>query len=88
MGKSLGYKKLAFLFAVLASAIFISLFIALFEFFVKMYQIQKNQKPTKTINEANSTDDNHRNILNNMSKDDIIERILKSVHKEEIFQKQ
>ena len=53
-----------------------------------MYQIQKNQKPTKTINEANSTDDNHRNILNNMSKDDIIERILKSVHKEEIFQKQ
>ena len=48
MGKSLGYKKLAFLFAVLASAIFISLFIALFEFFVKMYQIQKNQKPTTT----------------------------------------
>ena len=88
MGKSLGYKKLAFLFAVLASAIFISLFIALFEFFVKMFQIQKNQKPTTTINEENHIDDNLRNIMNNMSKDDIIERILRRVHKEEMFQEQ
>ena len=53
-----------------------------------MYQIQKNQKPTTTINEQNPTDDNLRNILNNMSKDDIIERILQSVHKEEMFQEQ
>ena len=82
MEKSLGYEKLAFLFAVMASGTFISLFIALFEVFTKMYQIQKNQKPTTTINEENPTDDNLRDILNNMSKDEIIQRILQNVHQE------
>ena len=78
----LGYKKLAFLFAVLASGTFISLFIALFEVFAKMYQIQKSQKPTTTNTETNPTEDNLRDILNNMSKDEIIQRILQNVHQE------
>ena len=82
MEKSLGYEKLAFLFAVLASGTFISLFIARFEIFAKMFQIQKNQKPTTAINEENPTDDNLRDILNNMSKDEIIQRILQNVHQE------
>ena len=80
--KSLGYEKLAFLFAVLASGTFISLFIALFEVLAKMYQIQKNQKPTTTNKETNPTVDNLRDILNNMSKDEIIQRILQNVHQE------
>ena len=82
MEKSLGYKKLAFLFAVLALGTFISLFIALFEVFAKMYQIQKSQKPTTTNTETNPTEDNLRDILNNMSKDEIIQRILQNVHQE------
>ena len=80
--KSLGYKKLAFLFALLASGTFISLFIALFEFLAKRYQIQKNQKPTTTNKETNPIEDNLRDILNNMSKDEIIQRILQNVHQE------
>ena len=80
--KSLGYKKLASLFALLASGTLMSLLVALFEFFSKMYQIQKNQKPTTTNKETNPTEDNLRDILNNMSKDEIIQRILQNVHQE------
>ena len=69
--KPLGYTKLAFLFAVLASGTFISLFAVLFEFFAKMYQIQKKQKSTSTIHERNSIDDHIKEILDDMSKDEI-----------------
>ena len=71
--KPLGYTKLAFLFAVLASGTFISLFVVLFEFFAKMYQIHKKPKSTTTIHERNSLDDNMKEILDNMSKDEIVE---------------
>ena len=80
--KPLGYKKLAFLFALLASGTFISLFLALFEFFSKMYQIRKKQKST-TIHERNSLDDHIKEILDDMSKDEIektFARILKNLN--------
>ena len=63
MEKPLGYTKLAFLFAILASGTFISLFIALFEFLGKKYQIQKKDKYTTTIHERNSMDESIKEIL-------------------------
>ena len=47
--KSLGFKKLAFLFLVLVSGIFISIFVVLFEFIAKIYS--EKQKSTTTIKE-------------------------------------
>ena len=52
--KSLGYEKLASLFALLASGTLMSLLVALFEFFSKIRQIQKNQKLTPTIDETST----------------------------------
>ena len=43
-GKKLGFKKLAFLFVVLLSGIFMSIFVVLLEFLAKM--IIEKQKPT------------------------------------------
>ena len=63
--KSLGYKKLAFLFAVLAIGTFISLFIAFLEFIAKM--CHKKQKSTITTHEKNSIDDCINEILDDMS---------------------
>ena len=83
--KPLGYTKLAFLFAVLASGTFISLFIVLFEFLGKKHQIQKNKKYTTTINERNPIDEHIKEILDDMSKDEIektFERILQNLHQE------
>ena len=81
----MGYTKLAFLFAVLASGTFISLFIVLFEFLGKKHQIQKNKKYTTTINERNPIDEHIKEILDDMSKDEIektFERILQNLHQE------
>ena len=81
--KPLGYKKLAFLFALLASGTFISLFVALFEIFTKRYQVQKKQKSTTTICERNSIDDHIKEILEDMSKDEIektFKRILQNLN--------
>ena len=47
--KPLGFKKLAFLFLVLVSGIFISIFVVFFEFIAKIYS--KKQKCTTTIKE-------------------------------------
>ena len=47
--KPLGFKKLAFLFLVLVSGIFISIFVVLFEFIAKIYSVK--QKSTTTIKE-------------------------------------
>ena len=70
--KSLGYTKLAFLFAVLASGTFISLFIVLFEFFGKKHQIQKKEKYTSTtIHERNSMDEHIKESLDDMPKEEI-----------------
>ena len=66
--KALGYKKLAFLFAVLASGTFISLFVVFFEFIAKLYH--KKQKSTITIHEQNSIDDSIHEILDDMSNDE------------------
>ena len=63
--KPLGYKKLAFLFAVLALGTFISLCVAFLEFITKFYL--KKQKSTKTIHEQNSIDDRINEILDDMS---------------------
>ena len=80
--KSLGYKKLASLFALLASGTLMSLLVALFEFFSKMCQIQKNQKLTPTNHEGNPIDNNIKEIINDMSKDmskDEIEKTFKRI---------
>ena len=63
--KTLGYKKLAFLFALLAIGTFISLFIVFLEFIAKM--CHKKQKSTITIHEKNSIDDCINEILDDMS---------------------
>ena len=63
--KPLGYKKLAFLFAALASGTFISLFVVFFEFIAKLYH--KKQKSTITIHKQNSIDDCINEILDDMS---------------------
>ena len=83
--KPLGYTKLAFLFAMLASGTFISLFIALFEFFGKKHQIQKKEKYTTTIHKRNSIDESIKEILNDMSKDEIektFQRILQNLNQD------
>ena len=86
--KPLGYTKLAFLFVLLASGTFLSIFVALFEFFTRRYQIQKKQKSTSmitTIHEGNPIDDHIKEIMNDMSIDDIektFQRILKNLHQE------
>ena len=83
--KPLGYMKLASLFALLASGTLMSLLVALFEFFSKMCQIQKNQKLTPTIDEGNPIDNNIKEIINDMSKDDIektFKRILQNLDQE------
>ena len=83
--KALGYTKLAFLFTVLASGTFISLFVVLFEFFAKMYQIHKKPKSTTTIHERNSMDESIKEILVDMSKDEIektFQRILQNLNQD------
>ena len=71
--------------AILASGTFISLFIALFEFFGKKHQIQKKEKYTTTIHERNSMDESIKEILNDMSKDEIektFQRILQNLNQD------
>ena len=83
--KPLGYKKLASLFVLLASGTLMSLLVALFEFFSKMCQIQKNQKLTPTIHEGNPIDNNIKEIISDMSKDEIektFKRILQNLDQE------
>ena len=79
--KSLGYKKLAFLFALLVSGTFISLFVAFFEFIAKLYL--KKQKSAKTIQEQNSIDDRINEILDDVSNGEFektFQRILQQQH--------
>ena len=75
--KTLGYKKLAFLFAVLGSGTLISLLVAFFEFLGKLYLERQNS--TTTIDEQNSIDDRINQILDDMSNyeaEDALLRIL------------
>ena len=66
--KPLGYKKLAFLFAVLALGTIISLFVALFEYIAKLYL--KRQNKAITIHEL-IIDDRIEEILDDMSNDEV-----------------
>ena len=65
--KALGFKKLTFLFVVLISGIFISIFVAFFEFIAKMYS--EKQKSTTTIedHELNPLDDHIEEFLEALS---------------------
>ena len=79
--KSLGFKKLALLFVVLVSGIFISIFVVLFEFIVKIIYSEK-QKGSTTIedNEINSENDHIEEIMNALSVEEaekVLKRILK-----------
>ena len=68
--KSLGYKKLAFLFAALASGTIISLFVVFLENIAKLY-LKKHQSTSTTIHtKQNSIDDRINEILENMSQDE------------------
>ena len=83
--KPLGYKKLASLFVLLASGTFLSLLVILFEFFSKKCQIQKNQKLTQVIYEGNLTEDDIKEIIKDMLKDEIektFRRILQNLDQE------
>ena len=65
--KSLGYKKLAFLFAALASGTIISLFVVFLENIAKLY-LEKHQSTSTTIHtKQNSIDDRINEILEDMS---------------------
>ena len=73
--KSLGYKKLAFLFAVLGSGTFISLLVAFFEFLAKLYLERQNSMTT--INEQNSIDDQINKILDDLSNGEAEDALLR-----------
>ena len=69
--RTLGYEKLTFLFVILVSGIFTSLFIALFEIIAKMYS--EKQKSTTTFEdyEINPVDDHIEQFLEGLSADEI-----------------
>ena len=73
--KTLGYKKLAFLFAVLGSGTFISLLVAFFEFLAKLYLERQNSMTT--INEQNSIDDQINKILDDLSNGEAEDALLR-----------
>ena len=65
--RTLGYKKLAFLFAALASGTIISLFVVFLENIAKLY-LEKHQSTSTTIHtKQNSIDDRINEILEDMS---------------------
>jgi len=81
--KSLGFKKLAFLFVVLVSGIFISIFVVFFEFMAKLYSEKQKSTTfgTTTINdyEINPENDHIEGFLENLSVEEtkkVLQRIL------------
>ena len=78
--KSLGFKKLALLFVVLVSGIFISIFVVLFEFIAKIYS--EKQKSTTTIEDCKINPENFhiKEFLEALSVEEtekVLQRILK-----------
>ena len=78
--KPLGFKKFAFLFVVLISGIFISIFVVLFEFIAKVYS--EKQKLTKMFenHEINSENDDIDEFLEALSVEEtekVLQKILK-----------
>ena len=73
--KSLGFKKLALLFIVLVSGIFISIFVVLIEFIAKIYS-EKHKIPTRfEDDEINSENDHIEEFLEALSVE-VLQRIL------------
>ena len=80
MQKRLGFKKLAILFVVLVSGIFISIFVVLFEFIAKVYS--EKQKSTTTIEDCEINTENYhiKEFLEALSVEEtekVLQRILK-----------
>ena len=65
--KPLGSKKLAFLFVVLVSGIFISIFVAFFEFIANMYLEKQKSTTTNGDNELNPVEDHVDEFLEALS---------------------
>ena len=73
--KSLGFKKLALLFIVLVSGIFISIFVVLIEFISKIYS-EKHKIPTRfEDDDINSENDHIEEFLEALSVE-VLQRIL------------
>ena len=81
--KPLGFKKLAFLFVVLMSGIFISIFVVLFEFIAKVYS--EKQKSTTTIEDCEINTENYhiKEFLEALSVEET-EKVLQMIFKSQI----
>ena len=80
MQKRLGFKKLAILFVVLVSGIFISIFVVLFEFIAKIYSERRNSNTKLEDFETNSKKDFIEEFLDVLSVEEtekVLQRILK-----------
>ena len=78
--KSLGFKKLALLFVVLVSGIFISIFVVLFEFIAKIYSERRYSNTILEDYEINSKKDFIEEFLDVLSVEEtekVLQRILK-----------
>ena len=78
--KPLGFKKLAFLFVVLVSGIFISIFVVLFEFIAKIYSEKQKLTTMLENHEINSEKDDIDEFLEALSFEEtekVFQRILK-----------
>ena len=78
--KSLGFKKLALLFIVLVSGIFISIFVVLIEFIAKIYSEKQKLTTMFENHEINSENDDIDEFLEALSVEEtekVLQRILK-----------
>ena len=79
--KSLGFKKLAILFVVLVSGMFISIFVVLFEFIAQIYSEKPQSTTTCDDDEINPENDHIEDFLVALSVEEtvkVLQRILKS----------
>ena len=79
--KSLGFKKLAILFVVLVSGMFISIFVVLFEFIAQIYSEKPQSTTTCDDDEINPENDHIEDFLVALSVEEtvkLLQRILKS----------
>ena len=89
--KSLGFKKLAFLFVVLVSGIIVSIVVIFFEFIVKICS-EKQKTPTKfEVYEMNSENDHNEEFLEALSVKEtrkvfqrIVQKHIKTSHSQDL----
>ena len=81
MEKPLGFKKLAFLFVVLVSGIFISILVVLFEFIAKMYTEKQKSTTMIEVQELNPVDNHIEEFLKALSVEETKEVFQKIVQK-------